>query len=133
MRRRRFLALGGVSLTIITTGCSETIGIAGPNCDDGYRDLTIGEIEQSDQDAYLYFAGKITRKPDNQDWLLFSDGTGTLRVHPKSGSDGQRLMDAPLDTCLEISGRVGSIVDSDDLTATMYLGGLEQMVQNEEE
>lgn len=133
MRRRRLLALGGVGLAIATSGCSETIRSAGPNCDDGYRDLTIGEIEQSDQDAYLYFAGKITENPDNQDWLLFSDGTGTLRIHPESRADGQKLMEAPMDTCLEISGRVGSIVDSDELQTTMYLGKLEKVIETPEE
>lgn len=117
MKRRLIKGiLLGIGLSI--SGCS-TVGST-ENCTEQYRDITIAEISQENQDAHFNLAGKITKKRPGQDWLLISDGTGSAKVHVAPSDD--KLMKQQTNICLEFTARVSSVTNGENVDVTMYLG-----------
>lgn len=114
----KILSVGGL---VGISGCSALANTK--NCTHAYRDITIGEIKQDDQDALFNLAGKITRNPSNQDWFLFSDGTGVAKVYPTSGSD-EDFSTIVAEECIQITARVGNVFDAKNVDISMYIGKL---------
>lgn len=117
MKRRLFQGVLVLVILSVVSGCS-TVGSTA-NCGDHYRDLTISQIEQQNQDIQFNLAGKITEKRPGQDWMLISDGTGVAKVHTFSSDE---LMNQPTDKCIEFSAYVGSVANGENVDVVMYLG-----------
>ena len=121
--RRQILATTSTVSVAGLAGCSGMLNSA--NCGHAYRDVTISDIGQDDQDAAFTFAGKITKRPQGYDWFLFSDGTGTAKVGPSAGS-GDQFAQVETGQCIQLTGRVGNPdVGGDNVDITIYIAELD--------
>lgn len=123
LKRRSLLATAAVTSLTGFTGCSGKLNSS--NCSHAYRDVTINDIDQSDQDSAFTLAGKITKRLPEYDWFLFSDGSGTAKVGP-SAMHVDKFANVETGQCIQITARVGNgAVDGENVDVTLYIAELD--------